>query len=741
MPDSLPIRTGTASDAGDQPALDRPLTITFFRDASAAEKHERAMSLRDLLPYLRDTRAESKAGLPWLKLAAFGDDRTSRGSYRHDANMRAIHGVEADYDGERLTLDRARHILGNANVAAVLYTSPSHSADAPRWRVLCPTSEPLPPTERARLLARVNGLFLGALAAESFTLSQSYYFGAIHGAQAHEVASIEGRAIDLCHDLDADAVGRPERKPQPSLPAPAPAPTPFRYDGEGTRYGLAALERECQAIRGAPDGDKHRTLNKAAYSIGGLVTAGQLVEGAAYSALAAALADIRHRCADYPHAQKTLRTAFEDGKGTPRSVPEREAQPAERVAFGIGSRPTTTHDPETGEILEPAKPPAVLWVDDAEWAETDIPKRPWVAPGYLMRGAVACLSGQGSGGKSSLVVCWTVALALGEPIGEFKPIGALRVANYNVEDDEQEQRRRYSAALQAAGKAPADIAGRVIRCGPNTIGTLFERNADTGRISPTAAMETLEALCKERGVQVLVCDPLAELHNAEENDNTAMRSVIAAFRGLAQRLNIAVLILHHDRKGTNAPGDMDRLRGASAITGAVRVLLTLTSMSTDEADRFGVPPEQRRRHFRIDGAKSNYAIAQEAEWWRLAGYPLANGEEVAACRPWSPPSVFEGLPMGDCVAALDAMIAGHPAGRPWGFDSRAKDEWAGALLTARGRTDKQAAAILNAWREAGTITVGEGESSRRGHKRTAVIDVDRAAVAEMRRQIRGDERE
>jgi RecA-family ATPase len=53
---------------------------------------------------------------------------------------------------------------------------------------------------------------------------------------------------------------------------------------------------------------------------------------------------------------------------------------------------------------------------------------------------------------------------------------------------------------------------------------------------------------------------------------------------MAQRLNIAVLLLHHDRKGSATPGDMDRVRGASAISGAARVMLTLTTMSVEEGD-------------------------------------------------------------------------------------------------------------------------------------------------------------
>ena len=82
--------------------------------------------------------------------------------------------------------------------------------------------------------------------------------------------------------------------------------------------------------------------------------------------------------------------------------------------------------------------------------------------------------------------------------------------------------------VKAIGKTPADIAGRVIRCGPRNVGVLFERDPNTGRVVPTPALAALEQLLADTGASVLVCDPLAELHNAEENDNTAMRSIIAS---------------------------------------------------------------------------------------------------------------------------------------------------------------------------------------------------------------------
>lgn len=726
--------------------LDIPLTVTFFRDALSRVKHQATMTLRDLVPRLRDTRGPDKASLPWLKLAEFGERRTDRGSLRNNDNIISIFGVEADYDASAITLDRCRQIVSQAALAAIIYTSPSHTPTNPKWRILCPTSCAVPPADRAALLARLNGLFVGALAPESFTLSQSYYYGAVGVGQFHEVILLDGRPIDLASELAAGAIGRPT--PAKLEPAPYVASVASVATGEATNYGRRALAEECASIRHAPDGGKHAALNKAAYSIGGLVAGGDIDQAFALDQLRAALSDIRHRCQDYAHAERTLKTAFEDGLRAPRQKPDRPPSAPRAMPFGIGAatwRPKDGEqiDEETGEVLPahettlPAPMGApkapVLWIDADAWDETDIPKRPWLAAGYLMRAAVSALSGQGSGGKSSLVVCWTVALACGETVGAFQPTGRMKVVNYNVEDDQLEQRRRYSAALKAAGKTPADIAGQVVRCGPETIGTLFERDAQTGRIVPTEAMKRLEALCQETGADVLICDPLAELHNAEENDNTGMRAVVAAFRALAKRLNIAVLLLHHDRKGNNAPGDMDRLRGASAITGAVRVLLTLTSMSVEEAERYGVQPDERRRHFRIDGAKSNYAIAQDAEWWRLAGYPLTNGEEVAACRPWAPPSAFEGLTMADCIAILEFIAAGEN-GCPYGTTGKAKRALLDALEAKFHMNEALAKVRMSAWIEQQVIQIAADQPSpNSNHKRNGYI-INIQKLNEMRRQ-------
>jgi hypothetical protein len=742
--------TGGTMNIPGRSALDIPLSVTFFRDHAAQSKRTSEQSLRALIPMLRDTTAPSKAELPWLKLATFGDARTPRGSLRHDGNITAVTGIEADYDGEAITVDRARQILANAGIAAIIYTSPSHLEDTPRWRVLCPLAHPIPSHARAGMVARLNGLFVGALATESFTASQAYYYGSVRSNPSHEVVAIEGRALDEAPELDDQAVGRrvAERQDQ-AAQAPAPRPTAVTA-GDGTPYALAALARECAAIRNAGQGYKWATINRAAYSIGGIVTAGELHEGPAIAALRDAVHSIRGQCEDFAHALRTLETGFADGKAAPRHIPEaprlirrvvKEYAPTRPEPPPLTEAPdhwAAEPEPDIGLQVERVEASAgvaksQLWIDNDTWDAAAIPRRPWLAPGYLMRGAVSVLSGQGAGGKSSITVAWTISAASGEALGTFQPVEPLKVVNYNTEDDQEEQQRRYSAALIATQKRPGAVMPNITRCGPEQIGTLFERNMDTGRITPTAAMEELEALCVESGADLLVCDPLAELHNAEENDNTAMRAVIAAFRSLAKRLHIAVLILHHDRKGNSNPGDMDRVRGASAISGAVRVMLTLTTMSEDEANKLGIPLAERRRHFRIDGAKSNYAPTQEAEWWRLAPYEIPNGEHVAACLPWQPPTPWANLQWDQVTTILDVIEAGPGrAGALWMVDKKGA-YWAGHVITKHSSlNDKQAGEILKEWEENGVLE-RDSFTNEKGNERIG-YRVNRVKFSEMRQQ-------
>src|SRR5262249_50965444 len=83
--------------------------------------------------------------------------------------------------------------------------------EAPRCRILCPFSEELPSERRAAMLGRLNGLLhtIGVeLSGESWTLSQSYYYGSVRHNPAHQARVIEGTPLDLHDELDENWLGK-----------------------------------------------------------------------------------------------------------------------------------------------------------------------------------------------------------------------------------------------------------------------------------------------------------------------------------------------------------------------------------------------------------------------------------------------------------------------------------------------------------------------------------------------------
>ena len=183
------------------------VAVTFFSDRAAMVKREEELPPEELMRRIAEMVAPEKVKLPWLKLARFGSVRSIKGCLRHDGNVLTVSGGEGDYDGGEVTFERAVAIAKAAGLWCIVYTSPSHCPGAPRWRVLVFFSWEWPPAERYRFLARLNGIYGGILAVESFTLSQSYYFGRVAGAEEFKVELIDGTPIDLLDGLPE--IGRP----------------------------------------------------------------------------------------------------------------------------------------------------------------------------------------------------------------------------------------------------------------------------------------------------------------------------------------------------------------------------------------------------------------------------------------------------------------------------------------------------------------------------------------------------
>ena len=152
-------------------------------------------------------------------------------------------------------------------------------------------------------------------------------------------------------------------------------------------------------------------------------------------------------------------------------------------------------------------------------------------------------------------------------------------------------------------------------------------------------------------LDVIALDPFIKVHGVAENDNEQIDMVASLLIGLAIKYDIAIALTHHTNKLPNAePGNANRGRGASALKDAGRLVYTLTTMSIEEAARFGISERDRTRHVRLDGAKINLIVGRPIRWFFLESQPLGNatelyphGDEIQVARTWTPPDAWNAV--------------------------------------------------------------------------------------------------
>ena len=353
---------------------DTPVALTFFPNFAAATKREERLIMQSLIDLLDRTTAAQKADLPWLKLARFGWTRTEANCLRHNDNVLTITGIEADYDGGTIGFDEARETLVSAGVAAILYTSPSHTEDVPRWRVLAPLASEHPKEHRDRFMDRLNGLFDGKLAGESWTLSQSYYFGSVNRSPSHRATLIPGRPIDLMDELDATARGKPVKPVKAVKAANGAEPPEEAIGAAAARVSIddARLAGFIGSLldnlrREAVDGQKHFALLRIATALGGVQAEAGFTDADAWAWLMECLPD---NVDNWAGAEKTALDGLAYGRAKPIELEDRPPPDGGAVgAFGIFSQHAAPEGPEaasapqqTGgvaaEATAPSPPPA-----------------------------------------------------------------------------------------------------------------------------------------------------------------------------------------------------------------------------------------------------------------------------------------------------------------------------------------------------------------------------------------------
>jgi hypothetical protein len=341
-----------------------------------------------------------------------------------------------------------------------------------------------------------------------------------------------------------------------------------------------------------------------------------------------------------------------------------------------------------------------------------LPPRGWLSATQFCREFLSLLIAPGGTGKTALRYLQAIDLAREsmETITGFKKFQRCKVLIVGLEDGRKEMDRRIAAALIHHGIEREEIKGHLLCWSPKGI-KLAELKGGSRQIGELERQ--LRGKIKRLGIDLVMLDPLIKAHGLEENDNNAMDFVCELLTKLAIEYDIAVDASQHTKKGTLVAGDPDNARGASATRDAGRLGYTLTAMTEEEAEAFGIALEHRKLYVRLDRAKVNIEPpAEKATWFKLVGVNLGNatkkypaGDNVQTVEPWTPPQTWAGLSTVTLNAALTEIDAGMANGQRYSNASKATERaaWRVVHKHCQGKTEPQCREIIQTWVKNGVL--------------------------------------
>ena len=161
----------------------------------------------------------------------------------------------------------------------------------------------------------------------------------------------------------------------------------------------------------------------------------------------------------------------------------------------------------------------------------------WLVAGLWSDEAVGIVGGEPKCCKSFLALDLAVSVASGAPcLRRFAVPEPGRVLLYAAEDALHVVRRRLDGIAAAAGMQLADLDIQVI-------------TAPTLRLDLEADRRNLAETVDRLRPRLLILDPFARLHRIDENASGEVAPLLAYLRELQRRYGVAVLVVHHARKG------------------------------------------------------------------------------------------------------------------------------------------------------------------------------------------------
>lgn len=396
--------------------------------------------------------------------------------------------------------------------------------------------------------------------------------------------------------------------------------------GDGTSYGLRALDAEIEELSRAPQGVRNHTLNACAFNLYQLVAGGELTEGVVEDRLRSAAGAIG--LGEF-EVNQTLGSARAGGMASPRNAPPSHLKLVTGSGAAQVAHPSQPAEPEGSLLLDPA---LVAWVAEeldvdlataelvaakvqeragyertiglarrlvrdqqlareADLSSIDVvtadvllererPPRVGVFGDLLLEGHNATIIARFKAGKSTVVENMAVAATTGGNfLGRWPVTAPMRVVllNYELDVDDVEWRIRRL-------HLPDEARERLLIV--NLRGHRLPLMTPTGR-------KWLVRRLVDHGADLLIVDPFgaayASAGGESENDNAEVRRFTVALDEIKRESGTRTLVMPvHTGRAVVEDGE-ERGRGATVIDDWPDVQMFLTK------------DKEERRFLRTDG--------------------------------------------------------------------------------------------------------------------------------------------
>lgn len=244
------------------------------------------------------------------------------------------------------------------------------------------------------------------------------------------------------------------------------------------------------------------------------------------------------------------------------------------------------------------------------------PNLDFVLPG-LLAGSVGMIAGNGAVGKSILALHISQAIATGKPVASGlwpapRTGPVLVIAGEDGPAILQERLHWLRQSMTESGIAMFDELVE-IRSGAGEDMRILTRDGGPGPFLPL--LEEAAA-----GQRLVILDPLAFLHDADEQDNGAMTRLMQLCQGVCKRTGTTIILLHHFSKAGHQAGgeDWSAARGASSLTTAVRWQVNLTPPTNQERKEYGIDDAMAGHWVKVATVKVNYGERGKEGWLHRA---------------------------------------------------------------------------------------------------------------------------